>query len=334
MTRTYDIAVSDADSLAGETLIKLLDERQFPAVKLTPLGSDTSATVEYMGEELELVHASSVNYADIDMLFIPAGAIRDPDMMAQAVEAGCMVIDASRGAAAMGHSIPVLPGMNDYQLEEASLNRYVSVPSSPAILILPVLQQLHNRYGLTRINLTACLSVAYSGNEGVDELRAQTIQLLNGKPVETKAYPHRIAYNLLPQSGVIDEQGVAETEQYLRTEIMSLLSSEMDVRVTCVTVPVFFGDSLAVDLDSDQPMDLQDVVNSLSELQTHELSESGAYPTAEEAAGNDVIQLGRIRQSSLYGTDLSFWLVADGVKRGAMAVVDVAELLIKDFAKC
>ena len=333
MTRTYEIAVSDAGSLAGETLIKLLEERQFPAIKLYPLGSDTEASVEYLGEELELVGSNTINFADVDMLFIPAGTLRDPDMMAQAVDAGCLVIDASRGAAVMGHTTPVLPGVNDYQLEEASLNRYVIVPSSPAALLLPALQKMQERFGLTRINLTACLSVANAGNDGVNELRNQTVQLLNGKPVETKAYPHRIAYNMLPQVGAIDEQGVAEAEQHLRAELQALLSHEIDVRVTCVTAPVFFGDSLSVDLDSDQPMDLQDVADILSNLNDHELSESGAYPTAEEAAGGDGIQIGRLRQSSVYGTDFSFWLVADGVKRGAIAVVDVAELLIKDFAK-
>ncbi|OED41273.1 hypothetical protein ACH42_14475 [Endozoicomonas sp. (ex Bugula neritina AB1)] len=333
MTRTYEVAISDAASLAGETLIRQLEERQFPATKLYPLGADDTVSMNYLGEELDLVDASTVDFSDIDLLFIPAGTVRDPDMMAQAVDSGCLVVDASKGAASMGHSMPVMPGINDYQLEEARLSRYVVVPSSPAALLLSVLKQIQNRYGLTRINLTACLSVANSGNEGVNELRGQTVQLLNGKPVETETYPHRIAYNLLPQVGPIDEQGVAECEGHLRTEISTLLSNDIDVRVTCVIAPVFFGDSLSVDLDSDQPMDLQDVADSLSELSAHELSESGAYPTAEEVAGCDTIQLGRLRQSSVYGTDLSFWLVADGVKRGAIAAVEVAELLIKDLAK-
>lgn len=333
MNRTYTIAVSDAASLAGETLIRTLEERQFPAIKLYPLGSDDSATVTYLGEDLELVDAGHVDLADIDLLLIPAGTARDPDLMAQAVDAGCLVVDASKGAAVMGHNMPVMPGINDYQLEEARLNRYVVVPSTLAILLLPVLHHLHNHYGLTRINLTACLSVANVGNDGVDELRSQTVQLLNGKPVETKAWPHRVAYNMLPQVGTIDEHGIAEGERHLMAELSALLSHEIDLRVTCITAPVFFGDSLSVDLDSDQPMDLQSVADILSEQKDHQLSEPGAYPTAEEAAGSDSIQLGRLRQSSVYGTDLSFWLVADGVKRGAMAVVEVAELLIKDLAK-
>ncbi len=333
MTRTYDIAVSDAGSLAGDTLIRLLEERQFPAIKLYPLGSDDSVTVEYLGEELELIKSNSVDFVDIDILFIPAGTSRDPDMMAQAVDAGCMVIDASAGAAAQGHSMPVLVGMNDYLLEEAKLNRYAVVPSGPAILLLPVLQQLHNRFGLTRLNLTVCLSVSHAGNDGVDALRTQTVQLLNGKPVETKTYPHRVAYNLLPQVGTIDEQGESESENHLRAELSSMLNHEIDVRVTCVKAPVFFGDSLVVDLDSEQPMNIQEVADLLSEMPAHELSASGSYPTAEEAAGSDEIRIGRLRQTSVYGTDLSFWLVADGVKRGAVEVVDVAELLIKDLAK-
>ena len=334
MTRTFTIAVSNANTLAGETLIQWLEERQFPAIKLYPLGVSSEKTVEYLGEELELLDSASFSFTGVDVLFIPANTSRDADMMARAVEAGCLVIDASSGAAAQGHTLPVMPGINDYQLEEARLNRYVVLPSSPASLLLPVLKTLQNRYGLTRIHITACLSVACTGgHEGVEALRTQTVQLLNGKPVETSAYPHRIAYNVLPQVGDIDEQGASEVEEQIRRELVAFLDSEVDVRVTCSIVPVFFGDSLSVDIDSDQPMDLQDVADSLSDVQHHELMSAGAYPTAEEAAGQDEVQLGRLRQSSVYGTDLSFWLVADGVKRGAINAVHTAELLIKDLTQ-
>lgn len=333
MTSTYEIAVSDAASLAGETLIKQLEERQFPALMLHPLGiTDSEETVDYLGEELDLINPATINFINVDYLFIPANTVCDQNLIASAIEAGCVVIDGSAGAATSGQTMPVLPGINDYQLEEARLSRYVAFPSSPAALLLPVLQAIQTRYGINRMILTACLCVANSGREGVSELRTQTLQLLNGKPVEPVTYPHRVAYNLLPQVGSIDEQGVAGVEQQIHTELNALLHNELDVRVTCMTVPVFFGDSLVVNLDTDEPMDIYEIQGLLTDVDSVEISTGQEYATAEEIAGSEVIKLSRLRKSSDYGFDLSFWLVADNVKRSAVIAVELAELLIKDLA--
>ena len=334
MTSTYEIAVSDAASLAGETLIKQLEERQFPAIKLHPLAVnvDSEAAVEYLGEELDLVEAASMVFQNVDYLLIPANTTRDPELIKRAMDAGCIVIDGSANAASQDQILPVLPGINDYHLADARMNRYVAFPSSPAAMLLPAVHAIQSRFGLNRISVTACLSVANTGNEGVSELRTQTVQLLNGKPVDQKAYPHRIAYNLLPQVGEINEEGVSSAEQHIKTELNALLHNQVNARVTCMTVPVFFGDSMVVDLDTDEPMDIYEVQGLLEDLEAVEVSMGAEYSTVEEVAGSDAIKLGRLRQSSVYGSDLSFWLVADNVKRGAVIAVEIAELLIKDLA--
>ena len=334
MTSTYEIAVSDAASLAGETLIKQLEEKQFPAIRLHPLGvnPDSETTVEYLGEELDLVDAATISFQDVDYLFVPANSVQDQALINRAMEAGCIVIDGSAGAAAREQILPVLPGINDYHLADARLSRYVAFPSSPAAMLLPVVHAIQTRFGLNRMTVTACLSVANAGNEGISELRTQTVQLLNGKPVDQKAYPHRIAYNLLPQVGEMDEDGITSGEQQIRTELNALLHNQVNARVTCITVPVFFGDSLVVELDTDEPMDIYEVQGLLEEQEAVEVSVGQDYATVEEVAGSDAIKLGRLRQSSVYGSDLSFWLVADNVKRGAVIAVEIAELLIKDLA--
>ena len=338
MTSTYEIAVSDAASLAGETLIKQLEERQFPAIKLHPLAFnmninvDSETTVEYLGEELDLVAAAGISFQNVDYLFIPANTAHDPELIKRAMDAGCIVIDGSVNATARDQVLPVLPGINDYHLADARMNRYVAFPSSPAAMMLPVVHAIQTRFGLSRMTVTACLSVANAGNEGVSELRTQTVQLLNGKPVDQKTYPHRIAYNLLPQVGEINEEGITSAEQQIRTELNALLHNQVNARVTCMTVPVFFGDSLIVDLDTDEPMDIYEVQGLLEDIETVDVSTGQDYATVEEVAGSDAIKLGRLRQSSVYGSDLSFWLVADNVKRGAVIAVEIAELLIKDLA--
>ena len=295
MTSTYEIAVSNAASLAGETLIKQLEERQFPVIKLHPLGInvDPEATIECLGEELDLVEAASMSFQNVDYLFIPANSPRDPELIKRAMDAGCVVIDGSAKAASQDQILPVLPGINDYHLADARMNRYVAFPSSPAAMLLPAVHAIQSRFGLNRMTVTACLSVANAGNEGVTELRTQTVQLLNGMPVDQKAYPHRIAYNLLPQVGEIDDEGVTSAEKHIKTELNALLHNQVNARVTCMTVPVFFGDSMVVDLDTDEPMDVYEVQGLLEDLEAVEVTMGQEYATVEEVAGQRCHQTGQ-----------------------------------------
>lgn len=348
MTRTYDIAVYSADSLAGEALIRQLEEGgelALPVLNLYPLAEEeqASGTVDFHGQELELVSGASFEFTQVDFLFMPAGAARHAGLMARAVEAGCMIIDGSRGASVQGHVLPVIPGGGEQQmladgaLEEAAHNRYLAYPGSPASLLLPLLRLVYHQYGLSRVSLTLCQPVAGLGKKAVEALRTQTIDLLNGKPVNGSGDEgdvlHRIAYNLQPASQGINEEGLAEVEINIRDEVLMAVSPELDVRVTCVTAPVFFGDSFVVDLDTVQPVDVLELSESLACLPEVEVLPEGETATVEDIAGSDRIALSRLRQPFAYGSGLSFWLVADSLRRGAVHGVELARLLIKDFAK-
>ncbi|MGB1271672.1 MAG: Asd/ArgC dimerization domain-containing protein [Endozoicomonas sp.] len=348
MTRTYDIAVYSADSLAGEALIRQLEEggeQALPVLNLYPLAEEAQAsgTVDFHGQELELISGESFEFTQVDFLFMPAGAVRHAGLMARAVEAGCVIIDGSRGASVQGDVLPVIPGGTEHQmladgtLEEAAHNRYLAYPGSPASLLLPLLRLVHHQYGLSRINLTLCQPVAGLGLKAVEALRTQTIDLLNGKSVSSSGdednFSHRIAYNLLPASQGSNEEGLADVEKTIRDEVLMAVSPELDVRVTCVTAPVFFGDSFVVDLDTLQPVDLPDLSESMACLPAVEVLVEGETATVEDIAGSDRVALSRLRQSCVYGTGLSFWLVADSLRRGAVHGAELARLLIKDFAR-
>ncbi len=339
MNRTYNIAIYAADTLAGEALVRQLEEQLFdgkplPVMGLHPLceSSQSSGSVEFHGETLEFISVDDADFSSTDFLVMPAGCSRNAELMTRAIEGGCAIIDASRGAASQGYTLPVMAGLNEYFIDEAADNRYFAVPGSTIASLLPVLQKLHQQFSLSRINLVIMQPVASLGKKGVDALRQQTIELLNGKPVEHGDFSCRLAYNLIPEKEAGEGEEISN-EASIRNELLVVLGEELDIRVTCITAPVFFGDSYIIDLDTVQPVDIQEIQSLLSELPHVSVSDGSDLPTVEDAAGSDQLHIGKIQQKSDYGTDLSFWLVADSLKRGAVHTVELIGLLIKDFAK-
>ncbi|MFK0569937.1 Asd/ArgC dimerization domain-containing protein [Endozoicomonas sp.] len=339
MNRTYNIAIYAADTLAGETLVRQLEEQLFdgkplPVLSFYPLceSSRSSGSVEFHGETLEFMGIEDVDFSSTDFLLMPAGCDRNAELMTRAVESGCVIIDASRGAATQGYTVPVMAGFNEHFLEESVENRYFAVPGTAAACLLPLLQRIHQRFSVSRLSLVIMQPVASLGKKGIDVLSKQTIELLNGQPVEHGDYSRRLAYNLMPDQD--DKEGEpAGNETIIRNELLLALGDEIDIRVTCITAPVFFGDSYVIDLDAVQPVDIQEIQSLLLEFPCVSLAEDSGLSTVEDVAGTDQIHIGRLRQGSDYGTDLSFWLVADSLKRGAVHAVELIGLLIKDFAK-
>ena len=333
MNRTFDVAVFDAGNLSGETLVRLLDERVFPVGSLYPLAGNPGpdSTVEFRGEELELVNISGFNFADTDLLFLPAGSEPERSWVDAAVESGCMVIDASRNP---GAGSVILPAVNPELVQDAFEKKYAVVPSSPAALMLPVLKPLQDAVGIDIVSVTACQAVSGSGSEGITELRGQTLSLLSGKPVSSEFYSQRVAFNMLPEVGNIQEDGFSSEETAIIQELMAVLDTD-DIRVnpTCVRVPVFYGDSLAVHLEMDRPLNVADARELLSGVDGLVLAAAGEIPTVETLADNDDMVIGRIRQNPACPEQLSLWLVADAVKRGSISSLELAEILLKDFLK-
>ncbi|WP_066014212.1 Asd/ArgC dimerization domain-containing protein [Endozoicomonas atrinae] len=339
MNRTYNIAIYAADTLAGETLVRQLEEQLFdgkplPVMSLYPLteSSQASGSVEFHGETLEFIAADEAEFSSADFLVMPAWCTRNAELMTRAVESGCTIIDASKGAASQGYTVPVMAGLNEHFIEEAVDNRYFAVPGSAVACLLPLLQKLHQRFTLSRMNLVVMQPVASLGKKGVDALRKQTIELLNGKPVEHENFPARLAYNLIPEVDAGEGEEIIN-EVNMRNELLVALGEALDIRVTCITAPVFFGDSYVIDLDTVQPVDIQEIESLLSEHPEMSVADGSNLPTLEDAAGSDQLHIGKIRQQSDYETDLSFWIVADSFKRSAVHAVELIGLLIKDFAK-
>ena len=292
---------------------------------------EPAGVVEFHGATLECVVADDADVANTDFLLMPAGCNRNAQLMTRAIESGCTVIDASKGAAMQGYSALVLPGLNEYLLAELADNRYLAVPGSAAASLLPVLQRIHQQFSLSRINLVLMQPAAALGKKGVEALRQQTIELLNGKPAQQGDFAQRLAYNLLPdQHSEVQEPS---REAIIRSELMAVLGEELDIRVTVITAPVFFGDSFIIDLDTVQTVDIHQIQSLLAEFPEVFLSEVDDVATIADAAGSDQLFISSPRQKSNYDTGLSFWLVVDSFKRGAIHVVELVELLKKGFTE-
>ncbi|AMO56855.1 hypothetical protein GZ77_02180 [Endozoicomonas montiporae] len=329
MNKLFDVVVYDAQSLNGEALLALLDERVFPVGNLYAIAQDpeSDAAVSFQDQEVELLKAEGFEFIDADLLILPVGCKASDELVGRATEAGCFVMDGRSGSQA---GPLMMSGINDDQIEAAREAKVAVVPSSPAALMLPVLKPLEEALGIDSVSVTVCQSVSGLGNDGINDLRKQTIELLNGKPVSGG----RMAFNLLPQVGELNSNGSTSVEQSMISELIEGLgSSDVRINPTCVRVPVFFGDSLSIQLELDKPAEADTVRELLADIQGVELTAGDDFPTVETVAGNDTIVVGRIRQQARFAGQLALWLVADPVRRAAMSTIDMAEILLKDFLK-
>ena len=331
MNRMLEVVVYDADSLAGEALLELLDERVFPVGTLYAIADqpEADAVVSFQEQDVDVLKATGFEFVDVDVLFLPVGCRASDELVTAAVEAGSMVVDGRTGSQA---GPMLLPGLNGEQVDEARSGRVAVIPSSSAALLLPVLQPLEEALGIDSVSVTACQSVSGFGSEAITELRKQTIDLLSGKPVSGELFSQRVAFNLLPEVGELDQQGMTSAERGMVRELVSGLGSD-DLRINpaCILAPVFFGDSLSVQLEVDRAVDAAAVRELLADVKGVELADAGECPTVETVAGNDHIVVGRVRHMPDFPGQLALWLVADPVRRGAINAIDVAQILLKDF---
>ena len=333
MNQSFDIAVVGATGTVGETIVHILEERDFPVGELHLLASLESAgsSVPYRGKNVRVREVDAFDFTQVRMVFFAAGPAVTLSFADKARAAGCAVIDLS-GALAQAQAPQVVPEANAQKLQGLPKPVQVSSPSPSATALAVVLAPLRGLLDIQRVNVTACLAVSAQGRQAVSELARQTAELLNLRPLESTFFDRQMAFNLLAQVGKPDAQGHVPLEKRLVSELRDVLGMPgLKVSVTCVQAPVFFGDSFSVSVQLAGPVDL-DAVNALLEAaDSIELVEAGDYPTAVgDAVGQDVVYVGRVRHGVDDTSELNLWLTSDNVRKGAaLNAVQVAELLIK-----
>lgn len=335
MSQSFDIAVVGATGTVGETLVQILEERDFPVANLHLLASSESAghSVPFRGKNVRVREVDEFDFSKVQLVFFAAGPAVTLSFAPRATAAGCALIDLS-GALPAEEAPQVVPEANSQMLDGLKKPFQVSSPSASATTLAVVLAPLRELLDLQRVTVTASLAVSAQGREAVSELARQTAELLNVRPLEPRFFDRQMAFNLLAQVGTPDAQGHTLLEKRLVRELREVMARPLlKISVTCIQAPVFFGDSFSVTLQSAKAVDLAAVNAALEAAPGVELVEAGDYPTpVGDAVGQDVVYVGRVRSGIDDPAELNLWLTSDNVRKGAaLNAVQVAELLIKDL---
>lgn len=334
MTTPLDIAVVGATGSVGETLVQILEELDFPVATLHLLASMESAgsSVMFAGKKLKVREVDSFDFAQAKLVFFAASPAVSRSFGPKAIKAGCTVIDL---AGALDGAVALVPEANGGRAAELPQPALVTSPTAGAVALAVALAPLRHLLDIERIQVNACLAVSAQGREAVTELARQTAELLNARPLEPRFFDRQMAFNLLAQVGAADERGHTAVERRLVAELRQLLGLEqLKISVSCIQVPVFFGDSFSVAVQSRCPVDLEAVNAALEAAEGIELVEPGDYPTpVGDAVGQDVVYVGRVRHGIDEVEQLNLWLTTDNVRKGAaLNAVQAAQLLIKHMA--
>lgn len=337
MAQKFDVCVLGATGLVGKTIIEILEQRDFPVNKLYPLASARSAGefIEFNGENVEVLDADNFDFSQAQIGFFSAGGSTSEKFAPIAADAGCVVID-NTSHFRYDDDIPlVVPEVNASALADYRNRNIIANPNCSTIQMLVALKPIQDAVGIERINVCTYQSVSGGGKAAMDELAKQTADLLSGKPVEPKAFSRQIAFNVIPQIDVFQDNGYTKEEMKMVWETKKIFGDE-DIRVnpTAVRVPVFFGHAEAIHIETKSPISALDAIELLKQADGVEvLDKDEDFPTQiGEASGRDATFVGRVREDISHPNGLNLWVVADNVRKGAATnSVQIAEALIKDY---
>lgn len=336
--KKYNVAVVGATGAVGEALISILEERNFPVDQLFPLASERSAGSKIMfhGKAVTVQNLAEFDFSQAHIGLFSAGGSISEQYAEKAGKAGCIVID-NTSHFRYEDDIPlVVPEVNPEAIAQYTKRNIIANPNCSTIQMLVALKPIHDAVGITRINVATYQAVSGTGKEAIEELAAQTAGLLNGRDAECHVYPKQIAFNVLPHIDVLMENGYTKEEMKMSWETKKILDPGIEVNPTCVRVPVFFGHSEAVHLETREPISVEDVRELMRNAPGVKLIDDpvpGGYPTpVTDSAGLDDVAVGRIRKDITHANGINMWIVGDNVRKGAaLNSIQIAEVLIKDY---
>ncbi|MGC9457311.1 MAG: aspartate-semialdehyde dehydrogenase [Halothiobacillaceae bacterium] len=338
MSRTFDVAVVGATGAVGETMLSILAERKFPVGRVHALASERSVgkRVRFGDRHIEVENLATFDFSTVQIGLFSAGASISREYAPKAAAAGCVVIDNTSEFRYVDEIPLVVPEVNAHAIARYKDRGIIANPNCSTIQMLVALKPIQDAVGIERINVATYQAVSGSGAEAIEELASQTAALLNGKPIEPSVYPKQIAFNCLPHIDVFKENGYTKEEMKMVWETQKIMEDErILVNPTAVRVPVFFGHSEAVHIETREKITAERVRELLEASEGIEILDDrcdGGYPTAvTEAAGSDPVYVGRIREDISHPRGIDLWVVSDNVRKGAaLNSVQIAERLIAE----
>ncbi len=338
--KTYDVAVVGATGAVGETMLSILEQRKFPVGKVYALASARSAgkRIGFNDQSIKVEDLATFDFSKVQIGLFSAGGSVSAEYAPKAAAAGCVVID-NTSHFRYDADIPlIVPEVNPQALAHYKVRNIIANPNCSTIQMLVALKPIYDAVGIERINVCTYQAVSGTGMSAISELAEQTVQLLNGQPIADPAvYPKQIAFNVLPQIDVFQENGYTKEEMKMVWETRKIFGDEsIQVNPTCVRVPVFYGHSEAVHVETREKISVARVSELLAKAPGIKLLDerkSGGYPTAvTEAARGDFTWVGRIREDISHPRGINLWVVADNLRKGAaLNSIQIAEMLIKQY---
>ena len=335
----FKIAVVGATGAVGTTMLEILAERDFPASEVVPLASSRSAgsRVKYGEQSLKVLELDTYDFAGVAIALFSAGGSISAVHAPRAAAAGAIVIDNTSEFRYVDDIPLVISEVNPHAIARYTTRGIIANPNCSTMQMLVALAPIHRAVGIERINVATYQSVSGAGQSGIVELGRQTAAMLNFQPMEAKKFPTQIAFNLIPQIDVFTDNGYTKEEMKMVWETQKILEdASIRVNPTAVRVPVFYGHSEAVHLETRSKLSAEAARALLAAapgVVVVDEHKAGGYPTpVTHAAGKDPVFVGRIREDISHPRGLDLWIVSDNIRKGAaLNAVQIAELLVKDY---
>jgi aspartate-semialdehyde dehydrogenase len=336
--KKMNIAVAGATGAVGNQMIRCLEEMDFPMNSVVFLASSRSVgrQLRFKGDLIDVKELKEDSFKGFDIALFSAGGGTSEKFAPFAAKDGCVVVDNS-SAWRMDPQVPlVVPEVNPHAIAQHTQKGIIANPNCSTIQMVVALQPIHKKYGIKRIVVSTYQAVSGTGKKAIDELFDQSRAMINFLDYEKKVYPHRIAFNCLPHIDTFLDNGYTKEEMKMVNETHKIMEDDsIAVTATTVRVPVFFGHSESVNIETHEPVSVGDVKALLENapgVQVMDDPGENLYPLATDAAGQDLTLVGRIRQDESIPNGINMWIVADNIRKGAATnTVQIAQILAKEY---
>ena len=336
--KKLNIAVAGATGAVGNQMLACLEERKFPlkSIKLLASRKSIGRKLRFRGDLLAVEELTEESFKGLDIALFSAGGTASKKYAPLAAKDGCVVVDNS-STWRMDPEVPlVVPEVNPHAIAGYKKKGIIANPNCSTIQMVLPLNPIHKKYKIKRIVVSTYQAVSGTGKKAIDELFDQTRSMINFLDYEKKVYPHRIAFNCIPHIDVFMDNGYTKEEIKMVNETRKILEDDnIGITATTVRVPVYFGHSESVNIETKKEISANEVRYLLGKepgIKVLDKPEKNIYPLAIDAAGQDLTFVGRIRDDESVKNGINIWIVADNIRKGAATnAVQIAEILAKDY---
>ncbi|HNP37289.1 MAG TPA: aspartate-semialdehyde dehydrogenase [Woeseiaceae bacterium] len=339
MQEKLDVAVVGATGAVGSTMLSVLAERKFPVGKIYALASERSLgkDVEFGKRTLKVEDLANFDFSRVALGLFSAGGSVSAEFVPKATAAGCVVVD-NTSHFRYDDDIPlVVPEVNADAIGQYKSRGIIANPNCSTIQMLVALKPIYDAVGIERINVATYQAVSGAGASAIEEMVRQTSLLLNGRSLDMAADVRQIAFNAVPHIDVFQDNRYTKEEMKMLWETRKIFGDD-DIRVnaTAVRIPVFYGHSEAINIETRDKISAESVCKLLQNAPGVSLLDgvrNGQYPTAvTDASGKDAVFVGRVREDISHPRGINLWVVSDNIRKGAaLNSVQIAEILAKNY---